>query len=192
MTQFLSFEAPPIDKREILRYASAKEDDFILSLLDKCISEAETELSFKVGFCELKFTIQDKKCDFYDFSIESKSLSENLKEAKRVFLSIASVGHGIDRLINKYSHSSPAKALLFSAIGSERVEALLDALCSHLEKETSKIALPRFSAGYGDLPLSLQEDIFKVLHPEKQMAVYLSDAFIMSPSKSVTAFVGLK
>ena len=53
-------------------------------------------------------------------------------------------------------------------------------------------ASSRFSAGYGDLPLELQEKIFEILKPEKQMGVFLSESFIMSPSKSVTAFVGLK
>ena len=63
---------------------------------------------------------------------------------------------------------------------------------SWLEEKHSMMASPRFSAGYGDLPLELQADIFNLLKPEKQMGVFLSESFIMSPTKSVTAFVALK
>ena len=82
--------------------------------------------------------------------------------------------------------------MLFDAIGTERTEALADCFVSYLEREYSMSSLPRFSPGYGDLPLELQKCVFDVLSPEKQIGVFLSDSFIMSPSKSVTAFVGLK
>ena len=105
---------------------------------------------------------------------------------------MASIGHGLDRLIARYSRTSPLRALLFNAIGTERVEALADSFVSYLEDKTEMKAMPRFSPGYGDLPLSLQGEVFKVLKPEKHMGVFLSESFVMSPSKSVTAFVGLK
>ena len=192
MIEFLTLSEPPIDKREILRYASAKECDEISCLLDECIEESRGVLNFNIKYCELKFIINGDVCDFGDFSVKSASLADNLSSAGRVFLFVASCGHGIDRLVMKYSHLSSAKALLFSAIGTERVEALADEFCEYLQDKTSMTLLPRFSAGYGDLPLSLQEDIFKVLSPEKQMGVYLSENLIMSPLKTVTAFVGLK
>ncbi len=192
MTEYLSFQSPPIDKREIMRYAKAKSDGEFSELVDECIDKCRGVLNYNVGFCELNFTIQGDLCDFGAFSVSSRSLSQNLSDAKKVFLFVASVGHGIDRLITKYSRTSPLKALLFNAIGTERVEALADSFVNWLEKERSLSALPRFSAGYGDLPLQLQKDIFALLNPEKQIGVFLSDSFIMSPSKSVTAFVGLK
>ncbi len=192
MTEFLSFSPPDADKREILRYAAAGNDVEISALLDDCIDKSWGVLNYNVAFCELEFAISGNKCDFCEFCVSSASLAKNLSEARRVFLFVASVGHGIDRLISKYSRTSPLSALLFDAIGTERVEALADSFVAWLEKENSAKALSRFSAGYGDLPLTLQKDIFELLKPERQMGVFLSDGFIMSPSKSVTAFVGLK
>ncbi len=192
MTDYLNLEAPPFDKREIMRYAISQGAEDLSRLLDECIDKCGGVLKYNVVFCELNFTIDEDLCDFGAFSVSSRFLSENLSDAKRVFLFVASVGHGIDRLISKYSRTSPLKALLFNAIGTERVEALADSFVSLLEKNFSMKASSRFSAGYGDLPLQLQKDIFALLSPEKQMGVFLSDSFIMSPSKSVTAFVGLK
>ena len=95
-------------------------------------------------------------------------------------------------MITKYSEISPLKALIFQGIGAERIEALCDSFCDDIKKEYNCIMKPRFSPGYGDLSLKIQKDIFKVLNPEKNIGLYLNDSLSMSPSKSVTAFAGLK
>ena len=50
---------------------------------------------------------------------------------------------------------------------------------------------PRFSPGYGDLPLTLQKDIIRILNTPKTIGVSLTDACLMVPSKSVTALIGV-
>ena len=138
MTDYLSFDAPVLDRREILRYARSKSDENLEQLLEECISKSDEILNYNVGFCELNFTIDGDLCDFGAFSIRSRSLSENIFCAKKVYLFVASIGHGIDRLIAKYSRTSPLLALLFNAIGTERVEALSDLFVSWLEKENKR------------------------------------------------------
>jgi 5-methyltetrahydrofolate--homocysteine methyltransferase len=51
---------------------------------------------------------------------------------------------------------------------------------------------PRFSAGYGDLPLEYQKKIFDLLDPHTQIGLTLNDSYLMSPSKSVTALIGVE
>ena len=51
---------------------------------------------------------------------------------------------------------------------------------------------PRFSPGYGDVPLEIQKDIVMLLDCAKRIGVSLNDSLLMSPSKSVTAFIGLQ
>ena len=41
------------------------------------------------------------------------------------------------------------------------------------------------------MPLECQKDVFAILSPEKQIGLTLTDSLLMSPSKSVTAIVGL-
>ena len=98
---------------------------------------------------------------------------------------------GIDRLITKYTTVSPVKSLVFQGIGAERIEALCDAFCRYIEKEYSKTK-PRFSPGYGDLDLSFQREIFEVLQCSKKIGVTLNGSLLMSPTKSVTAIIGVK
>lgn len=187
------FNAPPIDKKEALRYASCKTaDEASMALLESVISEAGGVLNYRAIYCELNFTIDEDFCDFGLFSINSKSLAENLKGASRVVLFLVSIGLAYDRLIAKYSKTNPSRAFMLASLGNERVEALADELVLHLEKEYSLSSGARFSPGYGDLPLSVQKPVFELLKPESKLGVYLNEEFIMSPSKSVTAFVALR
>lgn len=191
MTVTKTFVAPPIDEREILRYAGCKSaDDETLSLLRSVLSESAPYISYKVCFCDAPLKIKGDVCDFGFFSVPSVSLSKNLSGCERAIIFAATIGIPFDRLIAKYSKISPSRAVMLQAVGTERVEALCDAFCNDLTSEGYKLR-PRFSPGYGDVPLDVQKQIFSTLDITKNISVFLSDSFIMTPSKSVTAFVGI-
>ncbi len=190
--QIKSFSAPEVNKKEILRYAKGNESDIkTVELMEDCLIEAEKCLTYKVCYRAFKVTTDGEICDFGDFKVNSRDLSKNLSSCKSVVLFGATVGLGIDRLIIKYGKISPVRALMLQAIGSERIESLCNLFCKELAKELGTTLKPRFSAGYGDLPLATQKDIFSVLGLEKNLGVLLGDGLLMTPTKSVTAFVGL-
>ena len=187
-----TYTEPPFCEKEILRYAGCKEaDSEITALLKSCINEIKTELIYRVCYRQFEIKIRDDICDFGAFILQSKNLASNLKGSGRCILFAATIGARIDRLIAKYGRISPSKALILQAIGAERIEALCDAFCTDISKEYNVGIKPRFSSGYGDLPLTSQKEIFAVLSPEKHIGLTLSDRLLMSPSKSVTAIVGL-
>ena len=173
-----TYDAPPVDRREILRYAGVRGDaPEIEALLDECIKESEDKLTYKV--CYGGFPVS-----FFD-SVDSKDLKKHLEGCDKVILFAATVGIGIDRLIARYASVSPTKSLLFQAIGAERIEALCDEF-------NSDFVGSRFSPGYGDLPLEFQREIFKVLDCPKRIGLTLNESMLMSPTKSVTAIIGVK
>lgn len=182
---------PPFSEKEILRYAGAGGADGEMRAIFKTVTEAYRDIfTYKVCYAVLPFCAENGVCDFGVFKTESRDLAKNLKGAGKVLLFAATVGVGIDREIAKYSRLSPAKAVLLQAIGAERIESLADAFCQEMEAETGETLRARFSPGYGDLSIEIQKDIFSFLNPEKRIGLTLRDSFIMSPSKSVTAFVG--
>lgn len=186
------YPAPPLCEREILRYAGCKGgDDALEEALHACIAEAKDAFHYRVCYTCLPVNVTGDRCDFGVFFLRSEQLAKNLDGCERVLMFAATVGVGIDRLIAKYGRVSPAKALLFQALGAERIEALCDAFCYQLAKKFGTGLRPRFSPGYGDLPLSVQRDFFAVLNCEKHIGLSLNDSLLMSPTKSVTAFVGL-
>ena len=85
-----------------------------------------------------------------------------------------------------------AKAVLLDACGSAWVEAG----CDQAEREIAarfpgQYLTDRFSPGYGDLPLSLQPAICGMLDLGRRLGVHVSERFLMNPSKSVTALIGI-
>ena len=104
----------------------------------------------------------------------------------------ATIGFDIDRKITKYSKVDPAKALIFQAIGTERVESLCNAFEEDIKRENGYDLTSRFSPGYADLPLEMQKDLFRVLDCYKNIGVTLNDSLLMSPSKTVTAIIGIQ
>lgn len=191
----LFFDEPNVNKREIMRYmASLGGGDEILELIDECLAEVREMLQYKVCYTVLSAEIDGDIISLPCGQIESKSLAKNLSGCDKAIVFAATIGVGIDRLISKYSRLSPTKALCFQAIGAERVEALCDNFCEKMKSEFEKSGerlKPRFSPGYGDLPLETQKLIFSLLDCPKRIGVTLGDTLLMSPSKSVTAFVGI-
>lgn len=187
-----TYAAPPYDKREILRYARCGDDlDQINDLLSECLNELDGKLSYKVCYVSLGLKINNDECDFDVFTVKSKNLANHLTGCDKVIAFAATIGIEIDKLIAKYGRLAPSKALMFQAIGAERIENLCDLFCNEIEKEYNLKTKSRFSPGYGDLSLEVQKDLFSVLQCYKKTGLCLNESLLMSPSKSVTAFVGL-
>ncbi|HCH28589.1 MAG TPA: hypothetical protein DEW35_03680 [Ruminococcaceae bacterium] len=183
----LDGELKTINKSEIARYCGAVANDEILPLIEQCLAESRDIPAPRVCFCEVPVSVSETAVKFPFATVKSKDLAKNLGGCKKAVVFCATVGLGIDRLITKYGTVSPVKSLIFEGIGTERIEALCDAFCREF-----KGARPRFSPGYGDLDIGFQSAIFKVLQCDKKIGVTLNESLLMSPSKSVTAIMGVK
>ncbi len=186
-----SFTEPEVNMREILRYAKSGTDDTETArLVENCLAEALPKLTYKAVYTVANVLVTDSECNIDGIVIRSIALAKNLSGARRAVLVCATVGLGIDRLVARYTRSRPTRALIMQAIGAERVEAVLDALTEELEKKYGRLR-PRFSVGYGDAPLEAQREMTERLDTAKTIGVSLSDNLIMTPTKSVTAIIGI-
>ena len=191
MISVKKYPEPPVDLFEILRYMGCKDkNEDIINLVNECLKECKGLLSYSVCFGEFPVSFSGDSVIFPFAEVSSSSLSKHLLGYKKAVIFAGTVGIGLDRLIFKYSRISPSHALAFQAIGAERIEALCDAFCAELKSEKTGIS-PRFSPGYTDLPLDFQTQIFKVLDCNRKIGLSLNSALLMSPSKSVTAIVGV-
>ncbi len=190
-----SYSAPELKRDEIFRYMRVKNPDSDLErLVNECLSEALAEISYKVCYTELPIRHMGACIDLSFTKTESCSLSHALSGCASIVLFAATLGVGADRLIMRYSSRNPARALILDAIFTERIEALCDAFCSDIKAEKAKEGkktCPRFSAGYGDFPLEAQRAVFAALSPEKHIGLSLSETLLMTPTKSVTALIGI-
>ncbi len=185
------FEAPPFDRKEILRYAGAKEDTPEISvLIESCIEELKGKLSYKVCYGEFPVSVKGNSIDLSFMKTESKSLAKNLMRCRSIILFGATVGIEIDRLISRYGRIAPSRALIFQAVGAERIESLCDEFTKFIQKDYGA-TVPRFSPGYGDFRLEVQKDFFRVLEPSKRIGLTLNESMLMTPTKSVTSIIGI-
>lgn len=190
-----TFDLPPVNRREILRYTGTNvETPELSALLDKALAEVTPVLTGKVCWTEFPIKEENGILDLGFAAVDSAALKRNLRGCDRIILFGATVGLPLDRLIARYGRFSPAKALVLQAIGAERIEGLCDVFCETVRREAASSGLrtaPRFSPGYGDFPLELQNDIFRVLDCSRKIGLTLNESLLMSPTKSVTAIIGL-
>ncbi len=188
-----TFAAPPVDEREIARYAGCRAADTqTTQKIRACLAEVQDTLKYTVVYREYPVSCQNGVADFGDFRIVSLSLCRTLQGCRTAALFAATIGLEIDRLITRYGITEPSKALLLQSIGAERIEALCDCFCDFLANGGRKVLSSRFSPGYGDCPLEAQRDIFRQLDCSRTIGLSLTESLLMSPSKSVTAIVGIK
>ena len=186
-----TYTAPEIDINAIYRYAQCFEKNTqVENLVSECLKE--TVFSYKVCYREFAVTRCLEGLDLGFCTTDSKSLEKLLQNCKRILLFAATVGFDVDRRITKYSKINPAKALIFQAIGTERIESLCDTFEEDLKREKGYTLTTRFSPGYGDLPLEMQKDVFASLDCYKNIGVSLNDSLLMTPSKTVTAIIGIQ
>lgn len=190
-----SFPPPPFDKKEILRYMGARDEDTELEkLVCDSIKEAEKLLNYKLCYAQTPITLSGDEIDFGFASVRSARLARQLLGCHSVIIFAATVGIGIDRLIAKSARISQVRELAVSAIGTERIEALCELFCAEKKAELATVGLgtkSRFSPGYSDLPLAFQKDIFAALGCSKNIGLSLNESLLMTPTKSVTAIIGV-
>ncbi len=190
-----SYPPPPLDYAAIWRYVGMPAPDREReALLDDCLGELLSLLSYRLVYTVLPITHTEKGVDFGVFCTDSAALSKNLQGASSAILFAATLGGAPDRLLSRHAVTSPARALLLQAIGAERIESLCDAFCREMAaslRADGVTLAPRFSPGYGDLPLALQKEIFSLLDCPRKIGLSLNESLLMSPTKSVTAFIGM-
>lgn len=126
--------------------------------------------------------------------LEGTSMAAHMEGAAGVALLSCTAGMASERAIARYQATSPTEALFYNACASALVEACASRVEAEVVAEASEAGLRtnwRFSPGYGDAPLSMQPALLRALGAPGRLAVSCTDSFLLVPSKSITAAIGL-
>lgn len=126
--------------------------------------------------------------------LRGRSIAEHLDGAVAVGVLAVTVGLGVDAELRRLSLTDPVAQVVVDAAGSALVERAADAAEARVVAEAVSRELfcgSRFSPGYGDLPLETQPTLLATLDAQRRLGITLSSDLLMTPTKSVTAVVGL-
>ncbi|MBQ7935913.1 MAG: hypothetical protein IJ333_06145 [Clostridia bacterium] len=121
--------------------------------------------------------------------IQSKNLAKKLEGCSEAFLFAVTAGIGIDRLLARLAMTSGAEHFIADAVGSALAEAACDRADAEIKGELR--CAPRYSPGYGDLPLSIQPAFLEFLDARRLLGIHLNKSLLMTPMKSITAIMGI-
>lgn len=187
-----------IVRKEIYRYLGYglhPVDGETRRLVEACVEELERAEAHKAVMREFPLNItEDGLIDGGCFCTKSRSLLKNLNGCSQILVMAVTLGAFVDRLLVRYGKLSMAKAVVMQAAASAMTEAWCNEVCTGWKQAYEARGLylrPRFSPGYGDFPLSCQEQILNGLEAGKRLGITLTEGGLMMPAKSVTAVIGV-
>ena len=186
-------DAPVVSIAEILRYmGTTARDTRSEQIAAEILDEVRRAAEIRVCYTPLAIEQSDEVITLGGIlPLHSRDLCRHLEGCDRAILLGATLGVGVDRLIARYQHLSSVQALAADAAASALIEAVCDACCAELQKKEGRLLTARFSPGYGDLALNTQFKLFALLDCARQIGLTLTDACMMTPTKSVSAIVGV-
>lgn len=190
------------DINEVIRYLGYRgsvPDDSVRAEIGECIGDLQKEVTPRFVYEKFPLSVKTEQdgtpllC-LGDLEIRSRDLARNLDGCCGVYMMAVTLGPGPDRLIRRASVGQMSRAVILQAAAAAMTETWCDRINERIRCEAERGGLctrPRYSPGYGDLPLDLQKDISRILNMPKEIGVSLTDTLLMTPSKSVTALIGV-
>lgn len=186
-----------INRTEAFRYLGIKgmPDNATLQLADECEKMLLAEMTPKIcwTYAEISECSNNSvKLSGYTLSLDGNDISAHLKDCSGVVLMCATLGSNVDKLLRQTQAQDMAKAVILDAMASAAIEQV----CDEAEKEISarlenKHFTWRFSPGYGDFPLAVQKEFLTALNAQKVIGLCASQSGMLTPTKSVTAVIGV-
>lgn len=186
-----------ISRKEIRRYLGMMKADSTSdtdALIEECVALLEKAAVCRHVYERYPLEWKDGYPCVEGNVIESANLAKNLEGCTQIVIMACTLGADVDRLISRYNLISLSKAAVLQASAAAMIEEVCDEVNEEIRVNAAKqglFARPRFSPGYGDLSLETQKLIFTLINLPKRIGLTLNDSLLMTPFKSVTAFIGL-
>lgn len=187
------------NKNEVLRYLGYKGqnlDEITNTLVEESMKEIRGLMQEKYVY--KVFDISREKDKLWlkgsGFELTGKDISKHLLKSKKCILLAVTLGHDVDRKIRCYEKVSISKALLLDACATVAVEEICDKICEDIEYnliKKNKSLTFRYSPGYGDFPIEIQNEFLSVIAAQKSTGINATYSGVLIPRKSVTAIMGV-
>lgn len=186
-----------LDRKEALRYLGYGENEAdarVRQMLDEC--EKQLLLTARPQIVYRCFDIERRNTGIEvlgtSLFLTGESIQKHLEGCEKAVLLCATISSEVDRLLRRLEVENMAAMVVADSLSSVAVEQVCDKAEKLIAGEFDGYYQTwRFGIGYGDLPLTLQEDFLKALDAGKRVGVYATKSSLLTPRKSVTCIIGL-
>ncbi len=169
-----SYQIDALDRKEVLRYLGYRGQEVT--------PELDGRLDAAIASC---LAIGRAR---------ASSMRRHMAGARKVGVLAVTIGMGVERELKRLSLTDHLGQVLFDAAATTMVERAADAAEATLVGMAAREGLYtnfRFSPGYGDMPMQTQPVLLDALDARRRLGITLSPTLLMTPTKSVTAVVGM-
>lgn len=178
-----------------LGYGRHAVDDQTLALVDSSFEELDRIVKERIVYRIFGLEVSgEEQIKIEQLEIVSKNLAKNLRGCSQIVMLGATLGIEVDMLMKRYSLTQMSKAVVMQACAAAMLEEYLDEWQENLAdkmRNDGYYLRPRFSPGYGDFSILHQGDILRMLDSAKKIGLTMTDSSMLTPTKSVTAVIGL-
>jgi 5-methyltetrahydrofolate--homocysteine methyltransferase len=175
-------------KQEALRYLGYttgrvnEKDDNVSQILDKCI---RTLAAFTPKYIYKLYNVEHEL-------LIGNDIREHLKNCTAAVFLAATLGSAADKAIRRLEITSLSEALVLDAAANAAIEQVLDSAELEIKHTLNASLTARYSPGYGDFPLEIQEKFLSAIDARRRIGVSVNDNLLLTPCKSVTAVLGVR
>ena len=155
-----------------LGYGSHAIDDDTLALIGSSFEELERTAGRRIIYRIFDVSFQGETgLKIGTMEVDSRNLRRNLDGCRNVIVLGATLGAGVDMLLRRYSLTDMARVVVLQACAAALLEEYLDECQEELRLE--------------------QEAQGLYLRPPKRIGLSVTDGNMLTPTKSVTAVIGV-
>lgn len=186
---------PSVLRREdILMFLNTPSLDSALdAVLDSCINDLCAVMQPRTTYRVLPVSFPESGgVTLGGLRLQGADIALHLSGCKEAVLLAATLSAPVDAMIRRAEVTDMTRAVMFDAVAGAAVEHI----CNELEQALrAKFDYPyfteRFSAGYGDFPITQQGDLIRMLDAPRRIGLTVTPACTLLPMKSVTAVMGM-
>lgn len=189
-----------MDKRtkEAIRYLGYGKhtvDNNTMQMIENCFNTLD-QIAVPVNtWCDYEVCFSEgNQIQIGPLHIQSKDLYRNLNGCQKAVVFSATLGIEVDRQIRRYECVHIAQAVVMQACAAAYFEEYCDRIQENIANQMKMEGLslrPRFSPGYGDFSILHQKDILHVLDAAKKIGLTMTEGYMLTPTKSITAIIGV-
>ncbi|WP_321972662.1 vitamin B12 dependent-methionine synthase activation domain-containing protein [Paratractidigestivibacter sp.] len=199
------YEVTSVDRTEVLRYLGysgqpmAEElDARVDGVVARCLEVARPAGVWRVFEVAGREPAEDGRPSVQlkgaKLELIGDSMREHMEGAAAVAVMAVTAGMTVEQELRRLSLTDTVEQCIFDAAGTTTVERAADACEASIVAAAHTAGLFtnfRFSPGYGDMPLDTQPVLLAALDAQRKLGITLSKSLLMTPTKSVTAVIGL-